>query len=321
MSLSPALPTSKHFQLEPLTDGIYAAIAKEGSVARANAGIVDLGDRVLIFDTFMAPQAARDLVRIAQEITGHPVGWVANSHWHSDHVLGNQVMPQDAILISTHLTRDLIAERIPPRIEEQRGAVPQALRDLEARLQTKLDTQERLQVGETIDFYRMALEDLPTLSVRLPVLTFENRLVLHGPARTAELITFGGGHTASDVILYLPVAQIAFVADLLFNGSHPWLGDGDPDAWLRILDTIEAISPAVEVVVPGHGSIGTPANFAAIRRYIPATRKLAEDLLARGGTADDAAALTIPAAFSSWPGEATFASNMRFWHAKLSAEV
>ena len=34
---------NKHFTLEKVKDGIYAAIAKEGSGAVANAGFMDLG--------------------------------------------------------------------------------------------------------------------------------------------------------------------------------------------------------------------------------------------------------------------------------------
>lgn len=307
-----ALPESKHFHLEPLTDGVYAALAKTGGGAVANAGIVDLGDRALIFDTFVTPQAARDLVAAAQKITGHPLAYAVNSHWHSDHVIGNQAMPADTVIISTHLTRTLIAERIPKAIIDRQQDVPHQLSDLEARFQTKLDTQERQAVGGAIDFFRMVLEDLPTMEIRLPTLTFERKLSLHGPARQVELITFGGGHTVSDTILYLPDDQIAFVADLLFNEQHPWIGDGNPTEWLRILDEIDALDPEIDVVVPGHGAIATPAAFGLMRRYIPALRNLVAGVIVNGGTADDVLQQPIPAAFVGWGGADRFAGNIRF---------
>jgi len=37
------LPTSEHFDLHQLAEGVYAAIAIEGGAAFSNAGIVDLG--------------------------------------------------------------------------------------------------------------------------------------------------------------------------------------------------------------------------------------------------------------------------------------
>jgi hypothetical protein len=52
---------SNHFELIQIRDGIYAAIAKDGGGAVGNAGFVDLGDKVIVFDTFNTQQAALDL--------------------------------------------------------------------------------------------------------------------------------------------------------------------------------------------------------------------------------------------------------------------
>jgi len=42
------VPGSPHFTIEKLADGVYAAIAADTGFAVCNAGIVDLGDGVLI---------------------------------------------------------------------------------------------------------------------------------------------------------------------------------------------------------------------------------------------------------------------------------
>lgn len=39
---------SKHFSLEKVSEGIYVAIAREGSGAVANAGFIDLGDKTIV---------------------------------------------------------------------------------------------------------------------------------------------------------------------------------------------------------------------------------------------------------------------------------
>ena len=59
---------SKHFQLEQVGKGIYAAIAKEGGGAVGNAGLVDLGDKVIVFDTFNTQQASEDLRLLAEKL-------------------------------------------------------------------------------------------------------------------------------------------------------------------------------------------------------------------------------------------------------------
>ena len=43
MQTTQELPTSEHFELHELAEGVYAAIAIEGGAAFSNAGIVDLG--------------------------------------------------------------------------------------------------------------------------------------------------------------------------------------------------------------------------------------------------------------------------------------
>jgi glyoxylase-like metal-dependent hydrolase (beta-lactamase superfamily II) len=78
------IPRSSHFHLEQINEGIYAAIAIGGGGAFSNSGIVNLGERTIIFDTLETPIAAEDL-RVANEsLTGNPITWVINSHAHSD---------------------------------------------------------------------------------------------------------------------------------------------------------------------------------------------------------------------------------------------
>ena len=43
---------SRHFRLEQLADGVYACINADGGWAICNAGIIDLGNRTLVFDAF-----------------------------------------------------------------------------------------------------------------------------------------------------------------------------------------------------------------------------------------------------------------------------
>lgn len=61
---------SRHFTLEKVTEGIYAAIAKDGGGAVGNAGFIDLGDKTIVFDTFNTQQAAEDLRSMAEALTG-----------------------------------------------------------------------------------------------------------------------------------------------------------------------------------------------------------------------------------------------------------
>src|ERR1044071_3888827 len=74
----------EHFRLDQVADDAWAAVSVPDTGSVANAGIVRSGDTTIVFDTFVTPQAARDLRAEAEAIA--PIARVVNSHWHDDHV-------------------------------------------------------------------------------------------------------------------------------------------------------------------------------------------------------------------------------------------
>ena len=82
---SASLRESRHFTLEPLTNGVYACIHRPGGAAYSNAGIVDLGDRTLLVDAFDTLLAGRDLRQIAEALFERPVETIVLTHAHIPH--------------------------------------------------------------------------------------------------------------------------------------------------------------------------------------------------------------------------------------------
>jgi glyoxylase-like metal-dependent hydrolase (beta-lactamase superfamily II) len=94
----------------------------------------------------------------------------------------------------------------------------------------------------------------------LPTELFEERLERDG----ALVETLGGGHTESDAFLWYE--DTLFAGDLVVVESHPWVGHGDVEHWLEILEAFEARRP--RVIVPGHGPIGSVEDIPPLRRYL-----------------------------------------------------
>jgi glyoxylase-like metal-dependent hydrolase (beta-lactamase superfamily II) len=303
------MPESRHFDLERVADGVYAAIASPTGGAMSNAGIVDLGDTTLVFDTFMTPQAAEDLRRAAEQLTGRPVALVVNSHWHDDHVRGNQAFG-GAEIVSTDRTSQLMAEKIAASIERYREEAPAYVRSLEEQYERETDERKRQELASGVALGHEIVASLATLRFTPPTRTFPERLELRGAHRTAEVLTYGGGHTESDALLYLPDVQVLFAGDLVVIANHPWMGHGDPAAWLRILNRLEALD--CETLVPGHGPAGTRADVAQVRAYITDMLRLAGEYAQFGATPDEMAVAPIPQAYAQWDGADVFARNMRF---------
>lgn len=87
-SAAPALSQPADFDVKQVANGVYAVIAKPG-IASNGAFIVNRDD-VVVVDTHLRPSWARETIAEIRKVTDKPVRYVINTHWHRDHVQGNQ---------------------------------------------------------------------------------------------------------------------------------------------------------------------------------------------------------------------------------------
>lgn len=305
---SERLPISPHFHIEAVASGVWAAIASDSGYAVSNAGIVDLGDKTLIFDPFMSPEAAVDLRLAAEELTGRTVDYVALSHWHNDHIRGAQSFPGARILGSS-TTRSLIALREPLEIEREHLHVARFIEITRARLDTITNPDRRSEALFWASYYEAMQRSHDLLVLTLPDLTFEERMILHGEERTAELIELDG-HTESDVVLWLPNERVIFMADLLFIERHPYLPDGNPDDHRATLLVAGCLQP--DRVVPGHGPVDGPASLDVMINYIDAMEQVGQELAASNAEEEEIRIRRAPEPYDTWWYGNFVPANMRF---------
>jgi cyclase len=232
---------------ERVADGVYASIAERGDVAVGNAGFVDLGGETLVFDTHVSLTAA-GLLRGAAEEHG-PARTVLLSHWHGDHVYGAGAF--DAQVVATARTAALMRERTAPRLAEAKAAP--------------------IEEYDGTPFAEIARTELPTLTLHFPDEMFHGEHTFSGGAREAQAITYGGGHTLSDTVLWLSEERILFAADLVVVDAHAWVGDGNLESWREILGRLAALRP--RTIVPGHGPVAGPEAIAFMERYLDAVKR------------------------------------------------
>lgn len=265
MSNTTNLPTSTFFTLEQLADGIFVAIKKDGQGAWSNAGIIDLGEEVLIVDTFLTPGAARELRRVAEEITGKDIKYVVNTHSHIDHTLGNQVFA-DATIIATSKTVEQLQTGLDfSKVDETSTIITKHISYLANNLREEADlaiADSRLwEVRE----YQKLLEAIPEIEVTLPTVTFDSEYTIKGSKRKVEIYTYGGGHSKSDAFLYLREEKILFVGDLVFVANHPSIHTQTPEEWIAILNKMKAFE--IEQLVVGHGPVGKKEDIDKMIAY------------------------------------------------------
>lgn len=303
------LPRSDHFYLEQLADGVYVAIARDSGAAISNAGIIDLGDRSLVFDSFLTPWAGEDLRRIAELLTKRPVDTLINSHYHNDHIRGNQSFPRQTEIIATMKTESLMRSKGAQELNWDLENALVKLTALEKRLHQEKNDTKRRELGFWITYYRVIVESLPTLVLRFPNQTFDNEVVYHGSQRTARLISYGAGHTQDDAFLYLPEDGIAFLGDLLFIRCHPYVADGNLAAWLDYLKKIESLE--LKVAVPGHGPVGSQDDLRLLEKYLVTLDATVKQVIEDKGTLEQVSQQPIPDEFAGWRFPDFYSGNLR----------
>jgi cyclase len=304
-------PESEHFRIEEMDDGVYAVIHIDGGAAIGNAGIVDLGDRTLVYDSLFTPHAGEDLRIAAEALFDRPIDIVINSHWHNDHIWGNQAFDADTYIVSTEETRRMYIEtRGHGAFEEFMAAAEENLEATRAGLEAAQDERERRQTKMWLDYHQAVVDTKPVLQIRPPNLTFDQRMLFHGPDRSAELITFEHGHTESDAVLFLPKEGIAFMSDLLFIEHQPYLGGGNPESLIHALQAVSDLSP--RLLLPGHGPVGTAESLLAMEQYVRTLDEMARKLVEDGVAEETIDEMVAPEPYADWLFGAFFPVNMHF---------
>ncbi|WLD94195.1 MBL fold metallo-hydrolase [Alkalihalobacillus sp. AL-G] len=251
-----------------------------------NSGFADLGEGLLIFDTFLTPQAAEDLRSAAETITGKQILYAVNSHEHGDHVRGNQVF-SDVPIISTDKTRKIIKESLSGQIAQQKQDGETFLASMKEKSANETDPQKKKRLELLIGTITEINESLLHFKMTLPTVCCENDLVIHCSKRKALIKTWGGGHSKSDSVLLLPDDKITFAGNLLFFDTHLALVHGNAVEWSRSLNELSKYD--IETHVPGHGPIGNEHHFELNQLYLTDTLNYCNKMVKEGVPAEEAA--------------------------------
>lgn len=252
------------FRMLPLAPGVYVAevVARPPVYAFSNSLVVLGDDGVLVVDTQASRAAARSLIAEIRNLTSAPVRWVVNTHWHGDHVYGNEAyrsaFPQVQFLAHASLRDDVTARTAARRASEADELPP----SIDARRQwlvsgkgpdgRALTPEDREAVARSLELRLGQLAELRELELIGPTRTFRDRLEVNVGGRTVRLLHFGPAHTGGDVVAHLPAEGVVAVGDLLEH-DFPYLADGHLPGWRATLDSVAALRASAYVL--GHGPV------------------------------------------------------------------
>jgi cyclase len=246
--------TGPAFTFHRIADGVHLAIGTGNLIVMSNAAVIETAEGVLVVDSHVSPGGAWALREELKTVTDKPIRFVVNSHYHFDHSHGNQIYGPDVQIIGSEFTREMI---LAGKFQQSRareffvGRAPDQIASLEKRLAESKDPEERARLEQQLAIQRNHLEGTNAVIPTPPNVTLNDRLTLHLGGREIRIMFMGRGHTAGDVVVFLPKERIIATGDLLTEGIS-YSGDAYIPEWLETLETLKALD--FDVILPGHGN-------------------------------------------------------------------
>jgi len=198
------------FEIKPVADNVYAAIAKPTFRTNCNAAIFILSHKVVVVDAESKPSAAHEVITQIKRLTDKPVTHLVITHLHGDHFQGASAYVNawpGVQIVSSQSTRDGIETRGIPRMQRELVTVPQAIEKLNADLGKTTEESERATLQRQLSEAQSYLAELKEMPLALPNVTFDRHVTIYDDNDSIEVLFVGKGHSDGDVFVYYPKAD------------------------------------------------------------------------------------------------------------------
>jgi glyoxylase-like metal-dependent hydrolase (beta-lactamase superfamily II) len=206
-----------------LTEGIYMLKGAGG-----NIGVSVGEDGVIVIDDQYAPLTPK-IQEAISKLSNKPIKFVINTHWHGDHVGGNENMAAAGAVLIAH---DNVRKRMS---SEQFIAL-------------------------------MNRKVPPSPAKALPIVTFTSDITLHFNGEDIRVMHVDPTHTDGDSIIVFPKAKVVHMGDCYMTISYPFAdvsSGGSFDGFIATSNKIVGMSDATTKIIPGHGPLSTTAELKA----------------------------------------------------------
>jgi cyclase len=206
-----------------IAEGLYML---EG--AGGNIGVSVGDDGVIVIDNQFAPLTPK-IQEAISKLSQKPIKFVLNTHWHLDHVGGNENMAAAGAVIVAHD-----------------------------------NVRKRMSTEQFIELMKMKVEPSPAKA--LPVVTFTSDITLHLNGEDIRIMHVPATHTDGDSIVIFPKAKVVHMGDCYMTISYPFadLGSGGSfDGFIATTAKVMGLTDNTFKIIPGHGPLSNKTEMKA----------------------------------------------------------
>jgi len=217
-----------------------------------NIGLSAGPDGNLMIDSQYGPLT--DKIRSAiTDINDATIKYLLNTHWHGDHVGGNENFAELGAVIIAH-------ENVLKRM-----STTQLMR-------------------------AFSREIPPSPEVARPVITFSDDLGLRFNGEQVMVIHVDNAHTDTDAFIYFPESDVLHMGDTYFKGRYPFIdlsSGGSIDGMIAASNSAIFLTGPDTKIIPGHGSLSNKSELIEYRNVLQSIRDKVKSAIKAGKTLDE----------------------------------
>jgi glyoxylase-like metal-dependent hydrolase (beta-lactamase superfamily II) len=261
--------------LQTLAPGVFMARGAEGEVETANlgrvgnAGFVQGPEGVLAIDTGTSFAHGQALMQALRKTTSAPLRRALITHTRQEFLFGAPAF--QATQVPVHMHR-AAAALMASRCERCLKTLQQTL-GAQAMQGTAMFKPDGLVEG-------VGAQEVSVIG------------------RPLQVLHFGHSSGPGDVAVWDPLHRVLFAGGLVDVQRVPDIQDGDLPTWLKALDALQALQPAI--IVPGHGPAAGIEALAVQKAYLEQLQAKVQGLLESGASLLDVPTLAELPAFADW---------------------
>lgn len=232
--------------------------------AGGNMAVQSGKDGNILIDSSFATSVPHIREAIAEVSTDAPRALV-NTHWHVDHVDGNEGMHAAGFLVIAH-------EK----------------------------TKTRLSEPAEMKLMHFSIPAYPAGAI--PSVTFASTLSHKHNGDSVDLVHYDPAHTDTDIYIHFHKADVLHCGDIFFNKRYPFIDEGTGGSIGGTIDAAQkslALAGDSTKIIPGHGPLGDKSDLKKYIDMLSAVRDNVAALQRTGASEQEVIAKKPTAQFDS----------------------